>query len=132
MDSQINHFPVSIRLWTKLDKISYMNSLGYSAHVHLVKVNLPAVNDVDRATGLRSKDGSRFRILSILNSLPNDNTVYLSKLKAFAHDNSNVLKLAQFVFVLCRKHGGNRKKCRFPAFSAFSTMFPKTFSFMGL
>ena len=57
-----------------------------------------------------------------INSLPNDKFSYWSKLKAFADDKINVTGIG-------RKLCGQRRKCWFPAFSPFATIFSKGFFF---
>ena len=63
------------------------------------------------------------------NSLPNDNILDWSKVKAFADHNINVTKILKFVLGNGRKHSGKRRKCWLPAFSPFPTMFSKDFFF---
>ena len=74
------------------------------------------------------------------NSLPNDRSLNLSKLKAFADDNLNVNQKYEICFGKGRKHCGKRRKCRkhcgkrrkywLPAFFPFPTMFSEGF-FLG-
>ena len=85
-----------------------------------------------------------------LSSLPNDNVLYCSKLRAIADDKINAIEKIEFVllvgrkhcgkrrkcwlnlfFLVGRKHCGKRRKCWFPAFSPFPTMFSKVF-FLGV
>ena len=58
-------------------------------------------------------------------SLPINNILDLSKLKAFADNEINVTE--NLKFGNCRKHCGKRRNCWLPAFSPFPTMFSKGF-----
>ena len=61
----------------------------------------------------------------VFNSSPNEKILDQSKLKAFAEDNLKVIQMAKFLLVKVKKHCGERRKCRLPAFSSFPTMFSK-------
>ena len=61
-----------------------------------------------------------------INSLPNKKILHWSKSKAFADDKINLnekKKRKKMLLVMGRKHCGKRRKCWFPAFSPFPTMF---------
>ena len=61
-----------------------------------------------------------------VNSLPNDKILDCSKLKAFADDKLNAIEKLKFVLEWVEgKHCRKRRKCWFPGFSPFSTMFLK-------
>ena len=60
-----------------------------------------------------------------VNSLPNDKILDWSKWEAFADDNLEVVKIMIYVRDKSRKHCGKRRKCWFPAFSSFPSVFQK-------
>ena len=62
---------------------------------------------------------------SLLNSLPNNKILDLSKFKAFADAKISITQKLKFSVGKSRKHCGKRRKCWLPAFSPFSTMFSK-------
>ena len=66
-----------------------------------------------------------------VNSLPNENFLDLSKLKAFADTNTNVTGKLKICLWKSRKHCGKRRKCWLPAFSPFHIWFSEGFSFQG-
>ena len=66
-------------------------------------------------------------IITILNPLPNNKILDLSKSKAFADDKINVTEKVKFVLESIKKHCEKRRKCWLPAFSPFSTMFSNVF-----
>ena len=66
---------------------------------------------------------------TFINSLPNDNFLDRTKLKAFAYNKSNLAKMMISVFDRTENIGGKRRECWLPAFSPFSSMFSKGFSF---
>ena len=59
--------------------------------------------------------------------LPNDKILDWSKLKAFTDDKINVKKKMKCILRWVEKNCGKRRKCWFPAFSPFPTMFSKGF-----
>ena len=62
------------------------------------------------------------------NSSPNDKILDWSKLKAFAGDKINVIENLKFVLGWEENIvGKGKKKCWFPVFSSFPTMFSKSF-----
>ena len=58
-------------------------------------------------------------------SLPNDKILDWSKLKAFADGKSNAIEKLKYVLGWVENMVGKRRKCWFPAFSLFPTMFSK-------
>ena len=60
-----------------------------------------------------------------LNSLPNDNFLDGSKLKAFAENKLNLAEKLKFVSERVENIVGKEKKCWLPAFSPFPIMFSK-------
>ena len=69
----------------------------------------------------------------MLNSLPNDKSVDLSKLKALADDQSNVTQKLKFALGRIENivGKGENRKCWLPAFSPFPTMFFKKLFLQG-
>ena len=61
------------------------------------------------------------------NSLPNDNFLDWSKLKAFADDILNLAEKLKFVLARVENIVGERGNRWLPAFSPFPTMFSKSF-----
>ena len=65
----------------------------------------------------------------IINSLPSDKSLEVTKLKAFVNDKLNIAKMTIFRNDKSRKHFRKRRKCWLPAFSPFSIVFSKAFFF---
>ena len=71
-------------------------------------------------------------IISGLHSLPDDKILNLSKLKAFPDDIMNLNKKTESEFWKGRGPSEKTRKCCFPAFSPFLTMFSNSaFSVFG-
>ena len=66
----------------------------------------------------------------VVNPLPNNKILHLSKLKAFADDKISVSKF-EIYFWKNKKQCGKRRKCWLPAFSPFPTILSKSFFFQG-
>ena len=64
----------------------------------------------------------------VLNPLPNDKNLDMTKLKAFADDKLNIAETMISLFS-SKENSGKRKKCLLPAFSPFPTVFSKVFFF---
>ena len=64
---------------------------------------------------------------SNLNSLPKDNLLDWSKLKAFADDEIYVTEKLKSGLGQDRKHCGKRRKCWLPAFSLFPALFSEDY-----
>ena len=60
-------------------------------------------------------------VVGNINLLPCGKFLGWSKLKAFADDKCNLK--TETLFEMERKHCGKKRKCLFPAFSPFPTMF---------
>ena len=65
-----------------------------------------------------------------LNSLPNDKSLTLTKLKAFADIKFNVAKMMIAIFDRVENIVGKKRKCWLPAFFSFPSMFSKALCFM--
>ena len=68
--------------------------------------------------------------MTCLNPLPNDKTLDVSKLIAFADDKINIAEMMISIFDRVEKHCEKIRKCWLSAFSSFSSMFSKGF-FLG-
>ena len=66
---------------------------------------------------------------SLINTLPDDKILGYSKLKGFAVEKRDIAQITILVLDGGRKHYGNRRKCRLPAFLPFLTTFSDTFFF---
>ena len=69
----------------------------------------------------------------MVNPLPEDKILAMSKLMAFANDNFIVAQMMQILLEKGKKkHCGKRRKCLLPAFYPFPTIFSKAFSSSGV
>ena len=66
---------------------------------------------------------------SCLNPLPDNKILALTKFKALADDNFNLAQMVQCFSDRVENIVGKSRKCWFPAFSLFTTMFSKGFIF---
>ena len=71
-----------------------------------------------------------FVVWELVNSLPNDKILDVTKLKTFADDKINAAQMMISTFDRVKKHCGKRRKCWLLAFSSFPIMFSKGF-FLG-
>ena len=73
---------------------------------------------------------SLLSFFGLVNSLPNDKILDVTKLKAFSDDNLNIAKMTIFLIDRVKKKTtGKRTNCWLPAFSPFPPVFSKALFF---
>ena len=77
------------------------------------------------------KDALDFTDLSYIKALQNNKISDCSTLKAFVDDKLNIFKMMISIFDRLENTVGKRRKCWFPAFSPFPTVFSKAFLLGG-